>query len=214
MPLAVNCPACGEPLEVEDEYRAWKVRCPRCRHEFHPDAGEAAPDADPEPPRRRRRSRYEDDSADPRAAAAEVAGAATGLKVVGWIGLVFAPLAVLLWVFILVMTLNNAQFRRNMGRNQDEVIGEAVFYIVQGAVAFVISAVIVRGAGKLARLESKSWATAAAVLSMVPCLSPCCLLGLPFGIMALTAMGRPNVQDAFRRNEQRRAPRYTDDYED
>ena len=38
----------------------------------------------------------------------------------------------------------------------------------------------------------------AAVVALLPCVSPCCLVGLPIGIWALTTMNKPEVKDAFR----------------
>src|SRR5205814_6248981 len=57
MSLSVACPECGTPLEVDDEYRSWKVRCPRCRHEFL--AESAAPAAELQRP-----SETDDDEVD------------------------------------------------------------------------------------------------------------------------------------------------------
>jgi len=64
-------------------------------------------------------------------------------------------------------------------------------------VGMVVSILILIGAIKMRRLESQGWATAAAVMAMIPCVSPCCILGLPFGIWALVAMGDPQVKWAF-----------------
>ena len=47
--------------------------------------------------------------------------------------------------------------------------------------------------------ELKQWniAVVASVLAMVPCISPCCIIGLPIGIWALVVLMRPDVKDAF-----------------
>jgi len=37
----------------------------------------------------------------------------------------------------------------------------------------------------------------ASILAMVPCISPCCLLGIPIGIWALVVLMKPEVQQAF-----------------
>ena len=58
MPFTTRCPDCREPLDVDDEYRTWKVRCPRCRHEFVP------ADADRRPARGRDRDRDREDDPD------------------------------------------------------------------------------------------------------------------------------------------------------
>ena len=39
----------------------------------------------------------------------------------------------------------------------------------------------------------------AAIVAMIPRISPCCLLGLPFGIWALVVLSNGTVKAAFRR---------------
>jgi hypothetical protein len=48
------------------------------------------------------------------------------------------------------------------------------------------------------RLENHGMSMAAAIIAMVPCISPCCLIGLPIGIWALTVLNDPSVKAAFR----------------
>lgn len=216
MPLTVNCPACREPLEVDDEYRAWKVRCPRCGHEFYPDPADApalAAVPDDAEPRRRRRREFDDDD-DPRRAAAEVSAPATALKALAWLGLVVSVFAVGIWVLIAVMVANDPQVPRNMGKTEEELYTEAAFYIVQGVIAFGVSIVMLVGAMKMSGLQSHSWATTAAVCGMIPCISPCCLLGMPFGIWALSVLNRPHVRAAFRRAARGRLPHSPADHDD
>jgi hypothetical protein len=57
---------------------------------------------------------------------------------------------------------------------------------------------ILIAAMKMKRLESHSLALAAAIVAMLPCISPCCLLGLPFGIWALIVLNDSSVRAAFR----------------
>ena len=64
---------------------------------------------------------------------------------------------------------------------------------------------ILVGAIKMLRLESQGWAKTAAVLAMIPCISPCCVLGLPFGIWAFVALDDPLVKSAFGRRAQSHA---------
>jgi predicted Zn finger-like uncharacterized protein len=213
MAFTVHCPACGTSLEVEDEHRGWNVRCPSCRHVFR--AGESAPAAtfevvseeredeeEPRPKKRRRRQAWEaeDDDYDREDAAVDISGPATGLKAVGWIGIVFSILAFLIWVAILVWIENDKQALQNMRANGDDPYTQAAIYIPQSIIAFIVSILIIVGATKMGRLENRGWAMAACIMSMVPCISPCCLLGLPIGIWAINVMNRPHVAAAFRRS--------------
>jgi hypothetical protein len=207
MPLSLECPSCRETVEVEDRFRGWTVRCPLCRHEFvapapppeapppeapQPDAGSPAFDL---PTRHRVRHR------EPGWAAADVAAPATWLKVHGILGLVFGPLVVLLYAGIGALAANNpAQAVRAMGaQNEDDLWVQVVVYLTAGVLTTLAGVVILIGAGKMARLESHGWATAAAVLSFVPFANWCCCMGLPVGVWALVVLSRPDVRAAFDR---------------
>jgi GYF domain 2 len=66
-------------------------------------------------------------------------------------------------------------------------------------VELAISVLILVGAKKMKSLQSYEFSLAAATLSMVPCLTPCCgyLLGLAFGIWALVVLRKPEVKSHF-----------------
>jgi hypothetical protein len=51
---------------------------------------------------------------------------------------------------------------------------------------------------KMKRLESHGLAVTASILAMLPCTSPCCIIGLPLGIWALVVLSKPEVKSAFR----------------
>jgi len=70
--------------------------------------------------------------------------------------------------------------------------------IIGAIIGLAIVAVIFMGAQKMKRLESHGFVMAASILAMVPCISPCCVLGLPFGIWALIVINKPEVKAAFR----------------
>jgi hypothetical protein len=63
--------------------------------------------------------------------------------------------------------------------------------------AMVVGAVILFGALKMLRLQNYFWAMAASILAVIPCLSPCCCLGIPFGIWSLVVLSKPEVKSAF-----------------
>jgi flagellar motor component MotA len=69
--------------------------------------------------------------------------------------------------------------------------------IVSGIVGMVIGVVILMGALKMKKLESYGFSMAAAILAMLPCISPCCLIGLPIGIWAVVVLNKPEVKSAF-----------------
>lgn len=70
--------------------------------------------------------------------------------------------------------------------------------VVSSVIGLAIGGVILAGALKMKEGRSYGFALAAAILAMVPCVSPCCCLGLPFGIWALVVLIKPEVKAAFR----------------
>lgn len=64
-------------------------------------------------------------------------------------------------------------------------------------VALAIGVVVLMGALRMKDGRSYGFAMAATILAMVPCISPCCCLGLPFGIWALVVLLKPEVKTAF-----------------
>ena len=70
--------------------------------------------------------------------------------------------------------------------------------IISVLVALAISLFIFFGARKMQALRSYEFAFIAAILAMIPCLTPCCLIGLPFGIWALVVLCRKEVKSQFK----------------
>jgi hypothetical protein len=69
--------------------------------------------------------------------------------------------------------------------------------IISNGVGIAVSVFILLGALRMQRLTSHGLAMAAAIVAMIPCFSPCCLLGLPFGIWALIVLSKPEVKSQF-----------------
>jgi hypothetical protein len=69
--------------------------------------------------------------------------------------------------------------------------------IVQNVVGAVIGVVLLIGASRMQSLRNYQFALTASILAMLPCISPCCVFGLPFGIWALVVLLRPEVKSQF-----------------
>jgi hypothetical protein len=64
--------------------------------------------------------------------------------------------------------------------------------------SLLVDAAIIYGALQMQRGQSYGWAVAAALLAIIPCISsPCCCLGLPFGIWALVVLMGEEGRRAF-----------------
>jgi hypothetical protein len=62
----------------------------------------------------------------------------------------------------------------------------------------ILSGILIFYAGtKMRNLENHGLCVAASILAMVPCIGPCCILGLPAGIWCLVVLFKPEVKNAF-----------------
>ena len=89
----------------------------------------------------------------------------------------------------------------NLSGADPDIIVSAIGSYVGGACfscfALIIGGVILFGALKMKNLQSYNLALAASVLAAIPCLSPCCLIGLPVGIWSIVTLMDEDVKAAF-----------------
>jgi len=126
------------------------------------------------------------------AAAEQVNGPAIGLIVV-------AVLGALVQIASLIMNLAGASFMAGNRMPQEAWANmfSGTIGVVSSIIGILVSGVIFLGAMKMKKLESYGFAMAATIIAMVPCFSPCCVLGLPIGIWALVVLLKPEVKSAF-----------------
>ena len=70
--------------------------------------------------------------------------------------------------------------------------------VCQSVIGIVVAIVILLGAQKMKQLEAYGFALTSAILAMIPCISPCCLVGLPYGIWSIVVLSESQVKHAFR----------------
>lgn len=137
--------------------------------------------------------------ADRAAAAAKVNGPAIALMVTAGIGM-------LLQVINLLMTILGAGAglaglsgggSGNPEMERIQALMGGGLGVVLGLFSLAIGVLIFIGAMKMKNLTSYGLAMAAAIVAMIPCLSPCCCLGLPSGIWAIVALVDQNVKNSF-----------------
>jgi hypothetical protein len=68
---------------------------------------------------------------------------------------------------------------------------------IWGSVLVIASSFVLYGAISMRNMKNYSLARSAAIVAVIPLIGPCCVLGIPFGIWALVALGKPGVQEAF-----------------
>jgi hypothetical protein len=127
-------------------------------------------------------------------AAQQVQGPAIGLIITAIVGALFS-------IFGLLSNL------LGMGMaSLDQYTGEYEWarYAFGGALGTVgaliglaVAGFILWAALQMKALRNWTIALVASILAMIPCISPCCIIGLPIGIWALVVLLKPEVKAAF-----------------
>jgi len=214
MPWEFNCQYCNSRLRVPENTAGKRVRCPACGAEQtipqpeepifpplteHQDAGSPpgfAPALDsgleyglpsPDAPLA---SPYQS----PRAPGMRTSSLAAASDRVKAPAICLIVLSSICLVLLCLMALAFAVAFAVDADMSDNAVVQAILCFIQ----LPISIVMLVGSISMLRLRNRGLAITAAVLGAIPAISPCCLLGLPFGIWALTVLNDPQVQRAFR----------------
>ena len=142
---------------------------------------------------------------DGRAAALQlVKGPAIALKVTAILNII---LAVWSLVRMVIFPLKMQQFNsalQQLNNPQLEQLFQKWMHLAYGPLGAVsslfglaLSVLILFGAAKMQSLRSYEFALTAAILAMLPCLTPCCCIGLPFGIWAVVVLSKAEVKSQF-----------------
>jgi hypothetical protein len=132
--------------------------------------------------------------------ASEVRGPAIGILVTGILGALMSLLG-------LVMNLAGMNKNQEVPPNfpaEYRPMFESYMQFVQqygsisNVVILALSVVTILAGVRMMQLRSYGLVMAGVILSMLPCCSGCCCLGIPFGIWALVVLNRPSVKASFR----------------
>ena len=129
----------------------------------------------------------------PSSAGAElVNGPAIGL-------IVTAILGVLLQITSLILNLAGASFLAGsqMPKEAWTNMFSGAIGVAASIIGILVSGLILFGGLKMKKLESYGLAMTASIIAMIPCISPCCFIGLPIGIWAVVVLSKPEVKSAF-----------------
>ena len=132
------------------------------------------------------------------AALARVSAPATALIVTALLGIVVNLLIAGLYAIIFVLLLTGSI--PSIGSfDQDPMQLLIAYGVVVAAAVFglVMDVLVLAGAARMKRLESYRFALAASIIAAIPGISPCCLLGVPFGIWAIVVLSDDSVKAAF-----------------
>jgi hypothetical protein len=129
-------------------------------------------------------------------AASQINGPAIGLLVTGILGAVGGVLGIVMNALgTSLSTFGPARGGDQSARLVNAMAGGAG--IVQSLIHMALAGLIIYGALQMKKLVNFRLAMTVSILALAPCISPCCLLGLPFGIWALVVLNKPEVKSAF-----------------
>lgn len=119
--------------------------------------------------------------------------------------MVLAPLGILLCALdggVRAMNIVNDTVPMQ-GMNMDAPGVKAGYYVgmygmlVAEVLGFLLQFVVIFGAYHMLMLKSRMLAMAANVISVIPCITACCVLGIPFGIWGLVVINDSAVKPFF-----------------
>jgi len=115
------------------------------------------------------------------------------------IGLIIAAVVGFLWqAFNLVLRFGFSALAARQSADQPWAnMLSGTLGLIGAVIGILTTGIIIFGALKMKNLENYGLAVAASIIAMVPCISPCCLIGLPIGIWALIVLNKPEVKSAF-----------------
>ncbi|MDH5467779.1 MAG: hypothetical protein OEY25_10205 [Candidatus Aminicenantes bacterium] len=125
--------------------------------------------------------------------AAQVSSPSVGLLVTGVVGGILSLLG-------LILNAIGTSVIPFMKDNLDErymELYEGAAGIVSSFIGIVVAVFIIYAALKMKELSQYGLCMAASILAMIPCISPCCIIGLPIGIWCLVVLTKPEVKAAF-----------------
>ena len=98
-------------------------------------------------------------------------------------------------VFSSMPQFNDPQTQQSLQQMMQLIYGP--IGIVSNVIGLSLSVLVLVGALRMQELRNYSFVFVASILAMVPCVTPCCVLGLPFGIWALVVLNRLEVKSQF-----------------
>jgi len=121
-----------------------------------------------------------------------VAGPAKALRIVSVISI-----AMLVFAFPFDFDLLMSDQPQRPDKRGIDPTTQTTVRLIWDLVIFAASWYVWWGASQMKGLLNYSHSRNAAIVACIPCVGPCCLLGIPFGIWALNILGRPEVYNAF-----------------
>ena len=126
-------------------------------------------------------------------AAQEVAGPATGLLITAVIGGFF----VFLGLLVNLLGFSLGTMMADSGEEQFAQWISGGFGVTSSVIGLLVAGFLIYASLEMRKLSQWGLAVGAGVVAMLPCISPCCLIGLPVGIWSLVVLTKPEIKAAF-----------------
>jgi predicted Zn finger-like uncharacterized protein len=159
-------------------------------------------DDDDDRPRGRRRRRYDDDDTPEdlvRYAQRECSASGIGLIVIACLGFLGGLLILVMYGIILAGGLPGIRGGAGGGGGIDDA--QIFLNMGMGVLQLVVSAFLLYAGAQLRQAKQYAMGMVACIICMVPYFSPCCLLGLVFGIMGIVKLSDARVKKGFEANK-------------
>ena len=102
--------------------------------------------------------------------------------------------AISVGIVLLVNGISSETRPPTIGMSNDQ---QTILSIMWGVVMLIANGIILWGAIEMRRLHNYGLAKAAAVLAIIPCFGPFFIIGMPFGLHALSTLNRESVKQRF-----------------
>ncbi len=88
---------------------------------------------------------------------------------------------------------------KQLGWSMEQMVqGVGVGYLVFSVIALIAAIITIFGGLQMRNLRGYGLSVFGSILAMIPCVSPCCLLGVVAGIWGLAVLMSQDVKSAFR----------------
>ena len=129
-------------------------------------------------------------------AAQQVQGPAMGLLITGIIGIVLGAIGLLMNVLGVGMS-GMESLGGGGATDQYMQYMSGGLGIVSAIIGLGISGFIIWASMQMKQLRNWNMSVAASIVAMIPCIGPCCLIGIPIGIWSLMTLMKPEVKSSF-----------------
>jgi hypothetical protein len=217
MSIEFQCSQCGRLLLTADQSVGRMALCPKCGAQTQipePDSTEPDPSplssvgGGPSVPRGSESANSTDDRSPSQPDAGHYSGPRFPAEVSYALKRVSAPATCLMVTALLGLFFGVSHFLKNILHvgvlavaapwDLISMYFKGPILTVHGVVMIIISTVVLIGALKMKELENYGLCITVSIFALIPCISPFCFLGLPFGIWALVVLSDPAVKKAFK----------------